>query len=48
MVRLGLPVPPGFVISTDVCHQYHGQNLQGPDRVAQQPAPGCLAATGQR
>ena len=22
MVRLGLPVPPGFVISTDVCHQY--------------------------
>jgi len=25
MVRLGLPVPPGFVISTDVCHQYHGQ-----------------------
>ena len=25
MVRLGLPVPPGFVIPTDVCHQYHGQ-----------------------
>ena len=25
MVRLGLPVPPGFVISTDVCHQYYSQ-----------------------
>ncbi|PKB80045.1 MAG: pyruvate, phosphate dikinase, partial [SAR202 cluster bacterium Io17-Chloro-G9] len=23
MARLGLPVPPGFVISTDVCDQYH-------------------------
>jgi pyruvate, orthophosphate dikinase len=25
MMSLGLPVPPGFVITTDVCKQYYGQ-----------------------
>ena len=23
MTRLGLPVPPGFIITTEVCHEYH-------------------------
>ena len=22
MTRLGIPVPPGFTVSTDVCHEY--------------------------
>jgi len=30
MVRLGLPVPPGFVISTDVCHQYYSRDSKLP------------------
>ncbi|PKB64581.1 MAG: pyruvate, phosphate dikinase [SAR202 cluster bacterium Io17-Chloro-G2] len=31
MARLGLPVPPGFVISTDVCDQYHSGGGSLPD-----------------
>ena len=26
MGRLGLPVPPGFTISTDVCHLFYKNN----------------------
>ena len=31
MTRLGLPVPPGFVISTQVCRDYLSQRLALPD-----------------
>ena len=30
MTNLGLPVPPGFTISTDVCAHYYGENEQYP------------------
>ncbi|MDA4125994.1 MAG: pyruvate, phosphate dikinase [Thaumarchaeota archaeon] len=31
MTSLGLPVPPGFVITTDVCKQYYGNGGSIPD-----------------
>ena len=31
MARLGLPVPPGFVISTQVCRDYLTKDLTLPD-----------------
>ena len=31
MVRLGLPVPPGFVISTEACLEYYKQGNQLPE-----------------
>ena len=31
MTNLGLPVPQGFVITTEVCHYYLEQNKQYPD-----------------
>jgi pyruvate,orthophosphate dikinase len=33
MTRLGLPVPPGFIISTDACREYLTEGRQ-PDRLA--------------
>jgi pyruvate,orthophosphate dikinase len=35
MVRLGLPVPPGFVISTETCLDYFKQDNHLPDGLAQ-------------
>ena len=34
MVRLGLPVPPGFVISTEACLDYFSRDNQIPDGLA--------------
>ena len=34
MSRLGLPVPPGFTITTDVCTAYYANNRQYPDGLA--------------
>lgn len=31
MTSLGLPVPPGFVVTTDVCKQYYGDGGRIPD-----------------
>lgn len=31
MARIGLPVPPGFVITTEVCHQYYAAAGRLPD-----------------
>ena len=31
MTRLGIPVPPGFTISTDVCTHYYKNNANYPD-----------------
>jgi pyruvate,orthophosphate dikinase len=31
MTSLGLPVPPGFVITTDVCKQYYGRGEKVPE-----------------
>ena len=33
MTRLGLPVPPGFVITTDVCKNYYENNKKLPKKV---------------
>lgn len=31
MTRIGLPVPPGFIISTETCHLYHTNGKKYPD-----------------
>ena len=31
MARIGLPVPPGFTLTTDVCHDYYTNNRQYPE-----------------
>ncbi len=31
MVQLGLPVPPGFVITTEVCRRYYESGGKLPD-----------------
>lgn len=39
MARIGLPIPPGFVISTEYCHEYISNNKQLPinfEKVLQQ------------
>jgi len=33
MSRLGLPVPPGFTISTEVCHVYYESNREMPAKL---------------
>ena len=33
MARLGLPVPPGFTITTEVCHAYYAQGHKLPDEL---------------
>ena len=35
MVSLGLPVPPGFVISTQICHDYHDLGNRLPEGLMQ-------------
>ena len=34
MTRLKLPVPPGFVITTEVCNQYYQNNKKLPKGLA--------------
>ena len=36
MVKLGLPVPPGFTISTSVCEYFYKNNKKIPKKVIQQ------------
>ena len=36
MTSLGLPVPPGFVITTEVCKQYYGNGGKVPDGLFEQ------------
>lgn len=36
MCKLGLPVPPGFTITTDVCHLYYQNNKQFPQQLYSQ------------
>jgi pyruvate,orthophosphate dikinase len=51
MARLGLPVPPGFTISTDVCTYYyaHGRTYPGPLRTQVKGALGKIEkALGKR
>ena len=36
MAKLGLPVPPGFTISTEVCEYFYKNNKKIPKKVAQQ------------
>lgn len=40
MCALGLPVPPGFTIMTDVCVAYYAQNKNFPDQLAAQVEAG--------
>ena len=36
MVKLGLPVPPGFTISTKVCEYFYKNNKKIPKKIIQQ------------
>ena len=36
MVKLGLPVPPGFTISTKVCEYFYENNKKIPKKLVQQ------------
>ena len=36
MARIGLPVPPGFTISTEVCSYYYAHDLSYPDALFEQ------------
>ncbi len=36
MAAIGLPVPPGFTISTEVCAAYYGNDRRYPDALAEQ------------
>src|SRR4051812_50021828 len=47
MVRLGLPVPPGFTISTEACRAYLEAGA-GPPRVGDQGAAPPAAPGGSR
>ena len=38
MTNLGLPVPPGFTISTDVCAHYYRENEQYPVGLSEEVA----------
>jgi pyruvate,orthophosphate dikinase len=42
MTRIGLPVPPGFTITTDVCNRYYADGKKLPDNFA----PSLSAAIG--
>src|SRR5512135_1100509 len=47
MSRAGVPVPPGFTISTQVCNAYFENNNQVPKEVDEQEAE-CLRLLEQR
>jgi pyruvate,orthophosphate dikinase len=40
MARMGLPVPPGFTISTEVCTWYYDNGRRFPDKLAKQVKDG--------
>ncbi len=40
MSNIGIPVPPGFTISTEVCHMYYENNGQFPKEVEEQVLEG--------
>ncbi|MBC2777463.1 pyruvate, phosphate dikinase [Parasphingopyxis marina] len=40
MASIGLPVPPGFTISTEMCTRYYDEGEQFPDELKQQVADG--------
>src|ERR1700756_4164663 len=46
MANLGLPVPPGFTITTDVCTYYYGHDKQYPKELEAQVEK-ALAAVGK-
>src|ERR1700754_2366729 len=46
MANLGLPVPPGFTITTDVCTYYYGHDKQYPKELTAQVEK-ALAAVGK-
>jgi pyruvate,orthophosphate dikinase len=46
MSNLGLPVPPGFTITTEVCTAYYANGRKYPDALAGEVA-GALAAVGK-
>ena len=51
MASIGLPVPPGFTMSTELCTRYFAENSQYPDGVADDVAAGVAhieTATGKR
>ncbi len=51
MASIGLPVPPGFTISTEVCTYYYGHDNTYPDDLADQVAEGLArieAAVGAK
>src|SRR5690349_3602662 len=40
MASIGLPVPPGFTISTEMCSRYYAEGQAFPDEVRAQVAEG--------
>ncbi len=49
MSRLGLPVPPGFTITTEACAAYYAQDLSFPEGLESESAMGHIEAlTGSR
>ncbi len=51
MSRLGLPVPPGFTVTTEACAAYYEAGRQWPDGLAEEVEAGVAhvdAATGRR
>jgi pyruvate,orthophosphate dikinase len=51
MARIGLPVPPGFTLSTEMCARYYAEGEGFPDDVRKQVANGIAhieQATGRR
>lgn len=46
MASLGLPVPPGFTITTDVCSAFYANNKSHPDGLKEEVAA-ALAAVGK-
>src|SRR5262245_49657849 len=46
MASLGLPVPPGFTITTEVCDAYYSNGRKLPDGLAKE-VESALAAVGQ-
>jgi pyruvate, orthophosphate dikinase len=51
MASIGLPVPPGFTISTEMCTRYYAEGQQFPESLRQEVADGLRhieEATGKR
>jgi pyruvate, orthophosphate dikinase len=49
MARIGLPVPPGFTISTEICRDFYANNrrqVEGDVRVLGRPNPSRLKTGG--